>query len=361
MRLSTRSRSPPRRSRWPSRPGAPDRVESPPALPAGARLGRRLLRRQPRAEPALGARVDHRRVARPTTCLSDLPFQVAVPPASCSRSRRRRRLGETSMSPSCRSRCCRCWRLWIGGAPARAGHPPRLPRRADRPAEPPAAAPAPRARLDDGRAPTTIRSRCSRRPRRLQGRQRHARPRPTGPPARATSPGRMRAAPGPRRPARAPRRRRVLAVLPGGPVRRRARPRRRPPPGVRAAGAVRGRRDPARRRASVGLACFPEHGSAPDELLRGADVALYVAKAAQRARSRSTPPARTNYTVDRLVLADPAAPRAGDGRASARVPAEVPVCAAAPPSASRRWPAGSTRRSGASAPTASSRSPSRPA
>jgi len=55
-------------------------------------------------------------------------------------------------------------------------------------------------------------------------------------------------------------------------------------------------------RASVGLACFPEHGSAPDELLRGADVALYVAKAAQSPVEVYSS-GKDHYTVDRLMLA----------------------------------------------------------
>ena len=55
-------------------------------------------------------------------------------------------------------------------------------------------------------------------------------------------------------------------------------------------------------RASVGLACFPEHGSAPDELLRGADVALYVANAAQSPVEVYSS-GKDHYTVDRLMLA----------------------------------------------------------
>jgi diguanylate cyclase (GGDEF)-like protein len=55
-------------------------------------------------------------------------------------------------------------------------------------------------------------------------------------------------------------------------------------------------------RASVGLACYPEHGSAPDELLRGADVALYVAKAAQSPVEVYSA-GKDHYTVDRLMLA----------------------------------------------------------
>ena len=55
-------------------------------------------------------------------------------------------------------------------------------------------------------------------------------------------------------------------------------------------------------RATVGLACFPDHGSAADELLRGADVALYVAKAAQRPVEVYSA-GKDHYTVDRLMLA----------------------------------------------------------
>jgi diguanylate cyclase (GGDEF)-like protein len=55
-------------------------------------------------------------------------------------------------------------------------------------------------------------------------------------------------------------------------------------------------------RATVGLAVFPEHGRAADELLRSADVALYVAKGAQRpVEVYST--GQDHYSVDRLMLA----------------------------------------------------------
>ena len=55
-------------------------------------------------------------------------------------------------------------------------------------------------------------------------------------------------------------------------------------------------------RASVGLACFPDHGSTAEELLRGADVALYVAKAAQNPVEVYSA-GKDHYTVDRLMLA----------------------------------------------------------
>ena len=55
-------------------------------------------------------------------------------------------------------------------------------------------------------------------------------------------------------------------------------------------------------RASVGLASYPEHGSAPEELLRSADVALYVAKASQRGVEVYSP-GQDHYSVDRLMLA----------------------------------------------------------
>jgi len=55
-------------------------------------------------------------------------------------------------------------------------------------------------------------------------------------------------------------------------------------------------------RASVGVACFPEHGRDADELLRRADVALYCAKAAQHPVALYSA-AQDHHTVDRLMLA----------------------------------------------------------
>jgi diguanylate cyclase (GGDEF)-like protein len=55
-------------------------------------------------------------------------------------------------------------------------------------------------------------------------------------------------------------------------------------------------------RASVGLACFPDHGADPDDLLRRADVALYCAKAAQHPVELYAP-SRDHHSVDRLMLA----------------------------------------------------------
>ena len=55
-------------------------------------------------------------------------------------------------------------------------------------------------------------------------------------------------------------------------------------------------------RASVGLACFPDHGEAADELLRSADVALYVSKETQNPVELYSA-GKDHYTVDRLMLA----------------------------------------------------------
>jgi diguanylate cyclase (GGDEF)-like protein len=55
-------------------------------------------------------------------------------------------------------------------------------------------------------------------------------------------------------------------------------------------------------RTSVGLACFPDHGTGPDELLRCADIALYCAKAGQRPIELFTA-AHDHHSVDRLLLA----------------------------------------------------------
>ena len=55
-------------------------------------------------------------------------------------------------------------------------------------------------------------------------------------------------------------------------------------------------------RASVGLAIYPDHGTAPDDLLRSADVALYLAKADQKPVEVYSE-GKDHYTVDRLMLA----------------------------------------------------------
>ena len=160
--------------------------------------------------------------------------------------------------------------------------------------------------------------------------------------------------------ARAPRRRRVRR-----PARRRRGPRR----GRRGRRrARRGARGPRSRvdgivldvRASVGVASFPEHGSGADELLRGADVALYCAKETQRPVEVYSA-ARDHHSVDRLMLAG----QLRRGLEMGEIVLEYQPKFRAPRrpgrSASRRSPAGSTRRSAGSGPTASSRWPSRPA
>jgi diguanylate cyclase (GGDEF)-like protein len=55
-------------------------------------------------------------------------------------------------------------------------------------------------------------------------------------------------------------------------------------------------------RASIGVACFPDHGTGADELLRCADVALYCAKAGQRPIEMFTA-AHDHHSIDRLLLA----------------------------------------------------------
>jgi diguanylate cyclase (GGDEF)-like protein len=55
-------------------------------------------------------------------------------------------------------------------------------------------------------------------------------------------------------------------------------------------------------RASVGLACHPEHGNDPEELLRRADIALYCAKSSEHPVEGYSP-AHDHYSVDRLMLA----------------------------------------------------------
>jgi diguanylate cyclase (GGDEF)-like protein len=55
-------------------------------------------------------------------------------------------------------------------------------------------------------------------------------------------------------------------------------------------------------RASIGVSCFPDHGTEADDLLRRADVALYCAKAAQQPVELYSA-AHDHYSVDRLMLA----------------------------------------------------------
>jgi diguanylate cyclase (GGDEF)-like protein len=54
--------------------------------------------------------------------------------------------------------------------------------------------------------------------------------------------------------------------------------------------------------ASIGIACYPDHGTKPAELFQHADVALYAAKASPD-RWRVYDAAEDNHTVDRLALA----------------------------------------------------------
>ena len=52
---------------------------------------------------------------------------------------------------------------------------------------------------------------------------------------------------------------------------------------------------------SIGIATYPDHGDDPDQLLRRAEVAMYVAKAA-REPFESYAPAQDTYSTDRLAL-----------------------------------------------------------
>ena len=54
--------------------------------------------------------------------------------------------------------------------------------------------------------------------------------------------------------------------------------------------------------ASIGIACYPEHGDEPEELFQHADVALYAAKASLD-RWRIYAADEDNHTIDRLALA----------------------------------------------------------
>ena len=54
--------------------------------------------------------------------------------------------------------------------------------------------------------------------------------------------------------------------------------------------------------ASIGIACFPEHGTTPPELMRHADVALYCAKASD-ASVQTYAEEYDEYSIDRLELA----------------------------------------------------------
>ena len=55
-------------------------------------------------------------------------------------------------------------------------------------------------------------------------------------------------------------------------------------------------------RASVGIACHPDHGNDPEELLRRADIALYCAKSSEHPVEVYAA-AHDHYSVDRLLLA----------------------------------------------------------
>ena len=180
------------------------------------------------------------------------------------------------------------------------------------------------------------------RPRRLQGPQRHARPRPRRRrPDRRRRPRRGLAPP--ERHGRPPRRRRVR-----GPARRRRRradgagdrdpPRRRAPPAGRTSATHRRRS----RRASASRSAATGDETA-DDLLRNADVAMYAAKASSRGRAEVFRSTLRAEAAARHGHRRPAPRRRRSGASCGSTTSRSSSSAAARSSASRRSSAGSRR------------------
>ncbi len=107
---------------------------------------------------------------------------------------------------------------------------------------------------------------------------------------------------------------------------------------------------------SIGIATYPDHGDDPDQLLRRAEVAMYVAKAA-REPFESYSPAQDTYSTDRLALVADLRKAIDDGTLDVGLPTDDRSLSAARSWEWRRCCAGRTRRRDRSAPTCSSRSP----
>ena len=170
---------------------------------------------------------------------------------------------------------------------------------------------------------------------------------------------RGRAAPTPT--ARAARWRRVRGCCSAGAVRRRARPRARGGCSRCSANHSSSTGIAARGGASIGVACFPEHGDDGDGLLRRADVAMYVREGARsggRGYSRRAATATGVEPADARRRSCGAASSATSSGSSYQPKLALRSGPRVGVEALARW---DHPRSGGSRPTGSWRSPSRPA
>ena len=112
--------------------------------------------------------------------------------------------------------------------------------------------------------------------------------------------------------------------------------------------------------ASMGIACFPEHGRSAETLLQRADIAMYIAKTRRQRHRRLRARADGVHAHRRLTLIARIAQSARRSAVRPRVPAEAAPARATWSSAWRRSCAGITRSAGASCRASSSLWPSRP-
>ena len=238
-----------------------------------ARVGRHVLPRQPRAGRRR-RRADHRRVARalpaqrPAFQVLTAGFVLALSPVVVASAEASMALVPLALLP--------VLALYIGARRAALRHPPRVPRRADGPARTGCCCTSGSTRaLAPGARRGRAAGAAAGRPRRLQGRQRHARPCLRRPPARR------------RRRADARRARAPTTCSPASAAT--SSPSCRPAPATRSAAARSpsgwSPRSSSRSRStgscstSAPASASPASrttASAADELLRSADVALYV-------------------------------------------------------------------------------------
>ena len=113
--------------------------------------------------------------------------------------------------------------------------------------------------------------------------------------------------------------------------------------------------------ASIGIACYPEHGTDVETLHPARRHRDVRGQGARPRPSRCSSRELDRYSPRRLALAGELRRRSTSGEIVALLPAQGRPAHAARSSASRRSRAGSTRGSGSSARASSCRSPSRPA